>query len=106
MAQQTIVSVICDMPHRNPHEGAETVRLALEGQAVEIDLCGKHRAELDGAMASFTAAARTVKAPAKRSGVSRFQSASVRAWAVANRIPISTHGRIPAEVLAQYAAAR
>ena len=42
MAQKTVVTVVCDLPHDGEVEGTESVSFAFDGNAYEIDLCGPH----------------------------------------------------------------
>ena len=39
MAQKTVVTVVCDLPHDDEVEGSESVSFAFDGNAYEIDLC-------------------------------------------------------------------
>jgi hypothetical protein len=54
--------VFCDLPHEAEAE-AETVGLQLGREAVEVDLCTAHRAEL---IAPLAAVGRTVRKPGRK----------------------------------------
>ena len=42
MAQKTVVTVVCDLPHDGEIEGTETVSFAFDGTAYEIDVCSTY----------------------------------------------------------------
>ena len=46
MAQKTVVTVVCDLPHDGEIEGNETVSFAFDGASYEIDVCSAHAKEL------------------------------------------------------------
>ncbi len=46
MAQKTVVTVVCDLPHDGEIEGTETVSFAFDGTAYEIDVCSTHAKDL------------------------------------------------------------
>jgi hypothetical protein len=105
-------------------KATETITFGLDGITYQIDLNTKHANKLRKTLAPFVAAgrrvgsrsrpARSVKLvpPARPRGATRVtpaetpvDPATVRAWAAANRIPVSPRGRIPADVVAQFRAA-
>ena len=46
MAQKTVVTVVCDLPHDGEIEGSETVSFAFDGTGYEIDVCATHAKDL------------------------------------------------------------
>lgn len=44
-------------------------------------------------------------APARRASTAKVDAAQVRSWAIANKVPVSSRGRIGADIVAQYQAA-
>lgn len=92
----------------------ETVTFGIDGVTYEIDLNDRNAAKLRSALEPFVAAGRKVPAGSKRSGSSRTKSAKsapvgrageIRAWALANDVPVSARGRVSADVVAKYDAA-
>ncbi len=90
--------------------GAETIRFSLDGKSYEIDLSEKNAEKLRKAFApwigggrrtSSAAAAETRRRPVRRSE----DTADIRRWAAENGIPVSTRGRISADLRARYEAA-
>jgi hypothetical protein len=90
--------------------GAETVVFSLDGKSYEIDLSEKNAEKLReafapwigaGRRASIPAATETRRRPARRSE----DTADIRRWAAENGIPVSTRGRISADLRARYEAA-
>ncbi len=90
--------------------GAETVQFGLDGKAYEIDLSVENAARLREALAPWVAAGRRVAGresvePRKRAGRRSENTADIRAWAQENGIPVSSRGRISADLRARYEAA-
>ncbi len=90
--------------------GAETVQFALDGRAYEIDLSEENAARLREALAPWMASGRRVTArdagePRRRAARRSEDTADIRAWAQANGIPVSSRGRISADLRARYEAA-
>jgi hypothetical protein len=90
--------------------GAETVLFSLDGKSYEIDLSEKNADALRAAFAPWIGAGRRVsgspaaetrRRPARRSE----DTADIRRWAADNAIPVSTRGRISADLRARYEAA-
>lgn len=126
MVQKVQVLLLDDVDGGEAHE---TVSFGLDGTGYEIDLSDKNAAKLREAFARFVPHARRVGGrarpaaastrrraadpvtptpPASQNGA-REQDASpkeIRAWAAENDVPLSARGRIPAEVVAQFRAAR
>jgi hypothetical protein len=114
MAQRVQVLLVCDL-HDDETAGDETVSFSLDGTNYEIDLCSRHAAELREGLAGYVARARRAGGVAGRTGARRRASrprdgradtADVRAWARGQGLQVSERGRIPADVIAQYEAAR
>jgi hypothetical protein len=90
------------------------VTFAIDGTTYEIDVCESHGKKLHETFAPFVASARKAGRSSGGSGrrrrgrgsASGFDPAAVRAWARSNNVKVSERGRISAEVLDQYNAAR
>ena len=110
MVQQTVVTVVCDLPHDSEVEGAETLAFAFDGGSYEIDACGDHAKDLREAFGTYTEHGRRLtasRAPRRhRTPEGRGRSGDIRAWAKDQGIPVSDRGRIPAGVVAQWEASR
>jgi hypothetical protein len=108
MAQKTVVTVVCDLPHDDEAEGRETVAFSFDGTAYEIDVCTSHAKELHDKFGEYTDNARKVSAAGRRrrtrSGPGRERSAEIRAWARNRGYKVSERGRIPATIIAEYEA--
>jgi Lsr2 len=105
MAQQVSVTISCDICGST--KDAQTRAISLDGQAREIDLCGKDGRALDKVAAKYMPHARKVRrAPAtgRRTVSDRQRSANIRDWAKSQGMSINERGRIPADVESQYAA--
>lgn len=88
----------------------QTVRLALDGVAYEIDLTDEHAAQLRTDASSFVAAARSVRrapasTPSRRGAGAGYDPQAVRAWAKVHDVALPARGRIPGAVVAQFRAA-
>lgn len=91
-------------------EAEETVRFQLNGTAYEIDLNTVHAGELRTVLRRYIDAGwkqgtgtATRRRRSSRSGAPT--TAEVRAWAQDQGIKVNSHGRVGAEILAQYEAA-
>ena len=108
MAQKTVVTVVCDLPHDDEVEGRETVAFSFDGTAYEIDVCTSHAKELHDRFSEYTDNARKVSGTGRRrrarSGPGRERSAEIRAWARTHGHKVSERGRIPATIIAEYEA--
>ncbi len=123
MAQRTQVLLTCDV-HDGDAEAVETVVFTVEGQAYECELCEAHLAEFRDAMEIWSShsrpagrsrggpvggrssrAARGSRSRPARSGDGP-TTAEVREWARSQGIPVSSRGRVPAELHAAYEAAQ
>lgn len=106
MAQKVQVLLIDDI---DGSEATETVAFALDGVAYEIDLSSENAHKLRSELAPYVQRARRASAADRprreRVGVGRERSARIRAWAEARGLKVNERGRIPANVVHQYAAA-
>ncbi|MGN6791717.1 MAG: histone-like nucleoid-structuring protein Lsr2 [Streptosporangiaceae bacterium] len=108
MAQKTVVTVVCDLPHSGEVEGTESVSFAFDGNAYEIDLCEPHSKELREKIGAFADHARRATAGRRRgkgrSGPGRERSSEIREWARQRGHKVSERGRIPGNIIAEYEA--
>lgn len=108
VAQKTIVTMVCDIPHEDEVDGTESVSFAFDGSVYEIDLCGVHSKEIRDKLAAFADYARKASPVARarraRANAGR-RSAEVREWARRSGYEVSERGRIPSKVIADYEAA-
>jgi len=108
MAQKTVVTVVCDLPHSGEVEGTESVSFAFDGNAYEIDLCEPHSKELREKIGAFADHARKATAGKRRSkgrtGPGRERSSEIREWARQRGHKVSERGRIPGNIIAEYEA--
>ena len=111
MAQKTVISLTDDI---DGSEATQTVVFGLDGATYEIDLNDVHAEDLREVLAPFISVARQAgpaasrrggRPAAKRTSNSEVDSKTVRAWAEANGVEVSSRGRIRADVLEQYTAA-
>lgn len=90
-------------------EAAETVSFALDGRSYEIDLNERNAQALRDALAPWIGAGRRAGGRASESrprAARRSQdTADIRRWAAENGIPVSSRGRISADLRARYEAA-
>jgi hypothetical protein len=114
MAQRVQVLLVCDL-HTDETPGTETVTFAVDGVTYEIDTCDAHAAKLHDAFAPYVAAGRRAgrissgSAGRRRRGhrsSSGIDPAAVRAWARSNNVKVSERGRISADVLERFTAAK
>ena len=88
----------------------ETVRFGIGGTDYEIDLSKKNAKAFRRKLAPFIEHARRTgrgqRRRSSRTSASRERSGGVRAWARDQGIAVSDRGRIPANVVEQYEAAR
>ena len=112
MATETFTRLVDDM---DGGKAERTVVFSWDGKGYEIDLSKKNIAALEKALKPYVTAAR--KLPAARSakgrgparGGNRGKASGVRAireWARANGYDVSDRGRIGADVVAAYEAAK
>lgn len=113
MARKEIVLLTDDLEPE--FEADETVRFALDGSTYEIDLSEANAIALRETLAPYVAQARRATGTARGRtgrGTRAAESAgtgpdpkAVRAWAAANNEPVSSRGRIPADLVAKFQAA-
>ena len=108
MAQKTIVTLEDDI---DGGPADETVSFSLDGASYEIDLTSKNAAKLRDAFAPYVGAAR--KAGRAGAGAARRprrggneQVAEIRAWAKSKGLKVSERGRVAADVVAKWEAAK
>ncbi len=110
MAQKVQVILVDDI---DGGAAVETVAFSLDGTSYEIDLSSKNAAKLRDTFGSYVGAARKVGGRSARrasggrrsSKAAATDTAAIRAWARANKVPVNERGRISAEVVAKYEAA-
>jgi Lsr2 len=109
MAQKTVVTVVCDLPHNQETEGSETVSFSFDGTSYEIDVCADHGADLRGKFSEYAEHARRASGGGSggrrrraRSGPGRERSSEIRSWAKQHGHKVSERGRIPAAIIAEY----
>jgi hypothetical protein len=109
MATKTEVIVSCDLDGKTA--GVETVEIAINGKAMELELCESCKAKTVGKfMATVEPVARTGASAgrirAHQTRPRRSDAVEVRAWLVENGFEVSSHGRISAEHRAAYESRR
>jgi hypothetical protein len=108
MAQKIRTLVIDDL---DGSEADVTVSFALDGAHYDIDLNESHARELRTILARYTGAGRKVtgtpRRPARRqdNAADGHKTTQIRDWAKANGLEVKDRGRIPAGVVAGFAAA-
>jgi hypothetical protein len=114
MAQRVEILLTDDL---DGQEATQTVRFALDGRDLEIDLSDQNAARLRMTFLPYISAGRRTGGarsgtsrdagiPANRPGKSRGDLAHVRAWARANGYAVSDRGRVKSDILDAYHAAR
>ena len=111
MAKRVITTLEDDL---DGTEASETITFSFDGAEYEIDLNESNARELRAAMDKYTSVSRKSAVrgkPARRTGVGANAATAVndtkavRAWAIANGIPVSARGRVQADVVESYSAA-
>lgn len=112
MAQKVQVILVDDV---EGGDASETVTFGLDGVSYEIDLNDGNAAKLRESLSTWVGHARRVGARSASgsrrrssggSGSGGTDTATIRAWARDNGHDVSERGRISAEVMAAYEAAR
>jgi hypothetical protein len=113
MAQRVEIQLIDDL---DGSAATQTVRFALDGRDLEIELNDKNAAKLRKAFDPYvrggrllgarTGISRRTRVAAGTSGMSKEELANVRAWARSNGHAVAERGRIKRDVLDAYHAAR
>lgn len=104
MATKTLTVVVDDMAGDGTTELTEyeTVKWSLDGKNYEFDTSPENAELFRNQLAAAVAFSRKVLPPRKPVKETDPKIAQVRAWAVAEGIPISDRGRIPADVMDAY----
>ena len=108
MAQKTVVTIIDDLDGSELSEGeGATVRFALDGVQYDIDLSTGNAEKLRKTLEPYVDAGRRTGGRRTSGGHTRRVSTevdtrAVREWANSRGIKVSTRGRVPADVIAQY----
>lgn len=107
MARRTIVELTDDL---TGDAADETVRFAFDGKAYAIDLSSRNAEKFRKVIAPYVSAARregTLPRQAGRTHVaSDVDPKAVRAWALSNGYDVSSRGRVSADVVSAFKAAR
>jgi hypothetical protein len=116
MARKIVHQLVDDLDGSVLEVGTgETVMFSLDGTAYEIDLTEENAEALRDAFAPWVAAARPVSRSVsqsssangrKRRRTGQQDYSAIRAWAKENGYTVSERGRVPANVLEAYEAAR
>ena len=119
MAQRTIVELVDDLTGEAiPEGGGQTVAFSFDGVSYEIDLSDASLAELTDAIAPYVESGRRIGGRKSRGRTAPvlprpaspkddpIDTKTVRAWAEAHGIEVSSRGRLPANVIEQYRASR
>lgn len=107
MAQKVNIVLVDDI---DGTDADETVRFGVDGASYEIDLTGKHAAQLREALALYIGhgrkeAGRRARGRGQRAGAGNVSASEVRAWGRENGWEVSERGRVSAELRQAYAAA-
>jgi len=105
MATNVTTLITCDLEDgKGKARPGEPVSFGIDGTALELDLCTKHRAALEKALGPYIEHGRRVRSggsgqgrQARRSSTGQKASsnaAAIRSWAAQNGIEVSSHGRI------------
>ncbi len=112
MAQRTVIELVDDLTGEAIPDGeGKTVAFTFQGVSYEIDLSDDSIAELTDALSPYIESGRRVGGRPSRSRVAAvakvvpIDTKTVRAWADANGIEVSSRGRLAADVIEQYRAA-
>jgi hypothetical protein len=112
MAQRTAIELVDDLTGEAIPDGeGQTVAFTFQGVSYEIDLSDDSIAELTDALSPYIESGRRVGGRPSRSRVAAvakvvpIDTKTVRAWADANGIEVSSRGRLAADVIEQYRAA-
>lgn len=106
MARKVIVELVDDFDGSSQAE--ETVTLALDGVAYEIDLSAQNAEKLRAILGAWAVHARKVGGRAPKGkrhlpqAAATQQTQAIREWARKNGIDVSSRGRISAEVVDAY----
>ncbi|MDQ0823522.1 hypothetical protein QFZ79_001268 [Arthrobacter sp. V4I6] len=87
-------------------EGSETASFALDGVEYAIDLNEANAKELRGALSRFTRAARKTGGRAATSRPGAPTAREIRQWALSQGLQVNSRGRIQADIVEKYHAAK
>ncbi len=113
MAKKVTVTLVDDFDGEGTAD--ETVEFGLDGVSYEIDLSAKNAAKLRNDLKHWISAGRRVGGRRRgrgtpngrgRGSIDREQSAAIRDWARRNGHNVSTRGRIPADIIDAFHAAK
>jgi hypothetical protein len=115
MAERIVRQLVDDLDGSElPENGGERVEFSVRGVTYQIDLSTANAAKFDKALKPFVAGAMKVRSGRAQRGkaingsssASRERLAAIREWARKNGHEVSDRGRIKAEVLKAFEAAR
>lgn len=107
MSVRKVVEVLEDDINGGPAD--ETVYFGLDNKTYEIDLNAENAQRLRNAVAEFVGHARPVSAAGRsrrKASTGGPSPADVRAWARSQGMEVNERGRVSAELIAAYEAAR
>ena len=109
MGTRTEVTYIDDID--GSADNVRTVRIAVDGQQVEVDLSSSNVDKLTALLEPYLNAGRKVsdssrrrRAPSSTSSAKGSDNQAIRDWAQANGYQVSTRGRIKKEIVDAYEA--
>ena len=108
MAQRVNVVIADDF---DGTEGAQTVKFGLDGTEYEIDLKPDHEEQLRAFLSAYVQQGRKVASGKKttvkpRKSASAGEANAIREWARANGYAVNERGRVPANIVEAYHAAK
>lgn len=113
MARKVTVTLVDDFDGEAAAD--ETVEFSIDGVTYEIDLSAGNAEKLRSDLSKWVESARRVGGRRRgqragggrgRASIDREQSAAIREWARSQNLNVSSRGRIPAEVIEAYNAAK
>jgi len=111
VAKQVVVTMVDDYDGKSTAD--ETVEFSIDGVSYEMDLSVLNASKLRGLIEPWQVKARKVGGRRQQKGAAktgpatdRQQTAAIRIWAEANGHQVSTRGRISADVIQAYNAAK
>lgn len=108
MAQKTVITIVDDLDGSElPEDEGQTVRFALDGVQYDIDLSGDNAGALRKVLEPYVESGRRTGGRRSAGGHTRrvttdVDTRAVREWARSRGIEVSSRGRVPADVIAQY----
>ena len=101
---QRIITILED--DLDGSKGSETISFALDGVEYAIDLNEAHANELREALIRFTRAARKTGGRARTSRPGASSAGEIRQWALSQGLQVNSRGRIQADIVEKYHAAK